>query len=201
MNLLLVDTKPDLCEAWQASFAGVRDLQIYNGKFESLIGTFDCLVSPANSFGLMDGGIDAAITAYFGASLQARVQQEIWSSYRGEQPVGTCLMVPTENPRCPWLAHCPTMRVPMDVSWTNNAYAAFLIALIAAEAQGIQTLACSGLGTLTGRMPSGVCARQMRFAYDVWSGTFTPPDWTTPGEREWRSYGRSQAEFLRHRLR
>jgi O-acetyl-ADP-ribose deacetylase (regulator of RNase III) len=201
MDLLLVDTKPDLCEAWRTSFADVNNVQVHNGKFESLIGAFDCLVSPANSFGLMDGGIDEAIIAYFGVALESRVQQDIWRCYRGEQPVGTCLMVPTENAECAWLAHCPTMRVPMDVSWTNNAYAAYLAALISAETRGIKTLACSGLGTLTGRMPPDVCARQMRFAYDTWRGTFTAPDWTKPGEREWRSYGRSQVEFLKHRLK
>ncbi|EHP9011265.1 phage tail protein, partial [Salmonella enterica subsp. enterica serovar Infantis] len=31
----------------------------------------------AETFGLMDGGVDAAITAYFGSPLQERVQQNI----------------------------------------------------------------------------------------------------------------------------
>ncbi|ECE9311446.1 phage tail protein, partial [Salmonella enterica subsp. enterica serovar Napoli] len=35
------------------------------------------MVSTANSFGLMDGGVDAAITAYFGPQLQERVQRNI----------------------------------------------------------------------------------------------------------------------------
>jgi O-acetyl-ADP-ribose deacetylase (regulator of RNase III) len=53
------------------------------------------MVSPANSFGLMDGGIDAAITKYFGKELMQRVQARIMQEYCGEQPVGTAIMVPT----------------------------------------------------------------------------------------------------------
>ena len=142
------------------------------GPFESMLGAFDCLVSPANSFALMDGGIDTAIIHHFGVPLEERVQREIWRVYRGEQPVGTCLMVPTGTPQCPWLAHCPTMRVPKDVAWTNNAYQAFLAALTIAEATGVQRLACPGLATGAGHMPVDVCARQMRFAFDCWSGAF-----------------------------
>ncbi len=163
-----------------------------------MLGEFDCFVSPANSFGMMDGGIDAAIVNAFGVALEDRVQREIWRHFRGEQPLDTCLMVPTHNPRCPWLAHCPTMRVPTDVSWTNNAYAAFLAALTSAETAGVTTLGCPGLGTLSGHMPADVAARQMRFALDMWRKPFATPNWEMPLDREWRSYGRSRAELLRH---
>jgi O-acetyl-ADP-ribose deacetylase (regulator of RNase III) len=199
MNILLIGISPELCEQWQLAFAGLANVQVHNQKFQSLIGQFDCLVSPANSFGLMDGGMDAAITDFFGTQLETRVQEEIWQKYRGEQPVGTCLIVPTFHEKCPYLAHCPTMRVPTDVAWTNNAYAAFLAALTTAEAHGISTLACPGLGTGAGEMPPDVAARQMRFAYDTWSGPFVRPNWDIPNEREWRSHGRSRSDFLSHR--
>jgi O-acetyl-ADP-ribose deacetylase (regulator of RNase III) len=198
MKVFLVDTNPELCDQWQTAFAGVDGVHIHNVRFESLIGEFDCLVSPANSFGLMDGGMDAAIIDYFGCALEEAVLREIWKHFRGEQPVGICLMVPTQNARCAWLAHCPTMRVPEDVSWSNHAYAAFLAALSSAEAAGISTLACPGLGTQIGKMPPGVAARQMRFAYDLWRSPFTRSNWQMPLEREWRSYGRSRGEFLKH---
>ena len=190
MKVVLVDLEFSLCEAWRAAFAGQDDVHVHNDYFETVVDGFDCFVSAANAFGIMDGGIDAAIIAYFGTALQDRVQQEIWSRYRGEQPVGTCLMVPTEHPRCPWLAHCPTMRVPMDVSKTNFAYAAFLAALTAAEAHGIQVLGCPGLGTLTGRMPAEIAARQMRYAFDRWRGQFAPSSWEALLGHELRSHGR-----------
>lgn len=200
MKLILLDLAPALCEAWRTAFADVPDLQIHNSSFERLIGSYDCLVSPANSFGLMDGGIDAHIIDVFGPALEQRVQDEIWRVYRGEQPVGTCLLVPTGDPRCPWLAHCPTMRVPMDVSWTNHAYAAFLAALTSADNAGIGVLCCPGLGTHTGHIPPDVAARQMRFAYDLWSGPRARPEWGKLSDREWRSHGRSRAEYLRHQF-
>lgn len=200
MKLLLVDSEPQICTAWRSAFAGLEDVHVHDGTFESILGAFDCFVSPANSFGMMDGGIDAAITYVFGVQLQERVQDEIWRLYRGEQPVGTCILVPTDDPRCPWLAHCPTMRVPMDVSWTNNAYAALLAALTTAGNAGIEVLASPGLGTLTGHIPPDVAARQMRYAYDLWSGPRTYPEWDQFSDREWRSSGRSRQEFLLHQF-
>ena len=200
MKLILVDTEPQLCAAWRTAFAGLDEVHVHNGPFQALLGTYDCFVSPANSFGLMDGGIDAEIIDAFGPALEERVQDEIWRAYRGEQPVGTCLLVPTGDPRCPWLAHCPTMRVPMEVSWTNHAYAALLAALTAAGNAGIQVLACPGLGTHTGRIPPDVAARQMRYAHDLWSGPRAYPQWGKISDREWRSSGRSREEFLLHQF-
>ena len=200
MKVLLLDRSPALCNAWRETFEGIENVAVHHGSFEPLIGSYDCFASPANSFGLMDGGIDAAITDFFGYGLQQRVQDEIWRVYRGEQPVGTCLLVPTEDPRCPWLAHCPTMRVPMEVDWTNHAYAAFLAALTTAGNAGIRRLACPGLGTHTGRIPPDVAARQMRFAYDLWSGPLIHPEWGKLSDREWRSSGRTRDEYFRHKF-
>ncbi len=200
MNVLLFDTRLELCEAWRNAFAGVEAISVHHSSFRSLPSAFDCLVSPANSFALMDGGIDAAIIEHFGVGLEERVQREIWRVYRGEQPVGTCLMVPTLTAHCPWLAHCPTMRLPTDVSWTNHAYQSFLAALTSAESAGVRTLACPGLGTGVGHMPVDVCARQMRFAFDCWGGAFAPSNWEKPHEREWQSHGRSKVELLKHRF-
>ncbi len=53
------------------------------------------MVSAANSFGLMDGGVDAAITTFFGSQLQARVQNHILREYLGEQPVGSAFVIET----------------------------------------------------------------------------------------------------------
>lgn len=53
------------------------------------------MVSAANSFGLMDGGIDAAITDFFGKQLPVRVQARIISEYGGVQPVGTSFIIET----------------------------------------------------------------------------------------------------------
>jgi len=68
LNLILVDPKSALCMAWHKYFDSLPNIDIVNGYFEQLP-EFDCMVSAANSFGLMDGGVDLAITRYFGGSL------------------------------------------------------------------------------------------------------------------------------------
>lgn len=65
LQLILVDPIPDLCEQWQLKFEGQSNIEIVNGQFEDLP-NYDCMVSAGNSFGLMDGGVDGAITRYFG---------------------------------------------------------------------------------------------------------------------------------------
>ena len=67
-KLILVDLKPALCTAFQKYFSGLPSVEIVNGYFEELP-EFDCMVSAGNSFGLMDGGVDAAIIRFFGHAL------------------------------------------------------------------------------------------------------------------------------------
>ena len=67
------------------------------------------MVSAANSFGLMDGGVDLAITRFFGEPLMQRIQTRILEEYLGEQPVGTSLIVETGHPAHPFVAHTPTL--------------------------------------------------------------------------------------------
>src|SRR5687768_12354429 len=129
-RLILVDPLRDLCRAWEKHFAGLPGVSIVGGLFEELP-EFDCMVSAANSFGLMDGGVDAAITRFFGPELQIAVQRRILHEYRGEQPVGTSMIVDTGHDRHPHLAHTPTMRVPMSIARTDNVYRAMWAMLIA----------------------------------------------------------------------
>lgn len=59
----------------------------------------------------MDGGVDAAITGYFGSSLQRAVQQRVLKDFEGEQPVGTSFVIAAPMPRGRhrFIAHTPTM--------------------------------------------------------------------------------------------
>jgi O-acetyl-ADP-ribose deacetylase (regulator of RNase III) len=45
----------------------------------------------------MDGGIDFAISQFFGWGLENNVQRRILDEYSGEQPVGTSMIVETGN--------------------------------------------------------------------------------------------------------
>jgi O-acetyl-ADP-ribose deacetylase (regulator of RNase III) len=187
-QLLLVDPNPTLCRALQTAFTGLPNFTIVPGYFEELA-AFDCMVSAANSFGLMDGGVDAAITNFFGEQLQRRVQQRILDEYLGEQPVGTSMIVATNHEKHPYIAHTPTMRVPMTIADTDNVYTAMWAMLLAVRqhnqtaAEPITIVACPGLGTATGRMPFDEASRQMALAY---TNFLNPPrriTWDVAGER------------------
>ncbi|KAB8140057.1 phage tail protein [Chloroflexia bacterium SDU3-3] len=170
LHLILVDPKPALCRALRKAFDGLPNVEVVQGYFERLP-AFDCMVSAANSFGLMDGGVDAAIINFFGDQLMARVQRRILDVYLGEQPVGTALIVETQHPKHPFIAHAPTMRVPSSVAESENAYLAMWATLLAVRqhnqtaAPPIRTLACPGLATATGGMLLDEAARQMALAY------------------------------------
>ena len=121
--LVLCGIQPALCEAFRQHFAGFSLVRVFDGPFQN-VPDFDCVVSAGNSFGLMDGGIDLALVQFFGPPLEIAVQKMIGRDYLGEQPVGTCAIVPTGNTRHPFVAHAPTMRVPMTISRTDHVYLA-----------------------------------------------------------------------------
>jgi O-acetyl-ADP-ribose deacetylase (regulator of RNase III) len=169
-ELILVDPNAELCKEWRKKFKGAPNVKIVNDRFENL-GQFDCVVSAANSFGLMDGGVDLAIINFFGIELMDRVQTMIIDEFFGEQPIGTSVVVETGSPKHPYIAHTPTMRIPMSIAKTDNVYTAMWALLVAIarhnkrEARRIDIVACPGLGTATGQMPADEAARQMATAY------------------------------------
>lgn len=173
-KLIIVDTNKDVCDAMEKAFAEFDDVEVVNGPFEDLE-DYDCMVSAANSFGIMDGGVDGAITRYFGRGLMSRVQAAIITEYSGEQPVGTSEILRTGNDEHPWLAHTPTMRIPSDIRGTDNVYLAMKAMLKATDRHNvyyedflknqINSVACPGLGTLTGRLSPECAAEQMALAY------------------------------------
>jgi O-acetyl-ADP-ribose deacetylase (regulator of RNase III) len=183
IEIHLRDLGKSLVDAWRREFAGVASVSTSCGDiFSTKSGAVgqndpidvraDAIVSPANSFGFMDGGIDAVYTHQFGVGLQQRLQQRIAAEHDGELPVGMAVIVPTMHADIPWCISAPTMRVPRDVADTVNAYLAFraaLRAVLAHNASGqtpIKRVLCPGLGTAIGKMPVGRCARQMRVAWD-----------------------------------
>ena len=171
IKLILVAPDYALYQAFKHQFDYLPNVEVANCDFEQL-SSYDCLVSPANSFGMMDGGIDAAITAFFGMQLMERVQQRILDDYLGEQSVGTSFIIETGHPQYPFLAHTPTMRVPMQIVGTDIPYMAMWAMLLAVRqynrtaVKSIVKIACPGLGTGIGRIPPMESARQMALAYD-----------------------------------
>jgi O-acetyl-ADP-ribose deacetylase (regulator of RNase III) len=184
LTLILVDVNPMMCKAWKDAFAGHAQVVVVNDYFQNLP-EYDCMVSAANSYGMMDGGIDGHITHYFGQQLMDRVQAHIVEHYLGEQPIGTSFIVPTHHEKHPFLAHTPTMRIPEIIAHTDNVYHAMRAMLLAvrehnsSSEEKINTIACPGLGALTGQVPFEKVARQMERAYASILEPLTDLSWDT----------------------
>lgn len=91
LDLILCDLHEPLVRSWRRAFAKHPEVEIVHGDLIHVAA--DAYVSPANSFGIMDGGIDIALAARF-PLVESRVQDAI--ALRGEPlPVGHCLVVDT----------------------------------------------------------------------------------------------------------
>ncbi|PIJ48973.1 phage tail protein [Erwinia sp. OLTSP20] len=191
IKLILSAPVPAMAQAFDSAFSAIPDVTVHRGPFETLE-AFDCMVSAANSFGLMDGGVDAAITAFFGTQLQTRVQNRIIREYLGEQPVGTAFVIESGNSNHPWLVHAPTMRVPQAVDGTDAVYNATRAALLAihqhnlnaTDDKKIRTVVFPAMGAGCGRVPPESVARQMLLA---WQSVILPTrniSWQYATERQ-----------------
>ncbi len=167
------DKDPAVADALTRSFEDVDAVDVSCGDIFDL--TADAVLSPANSFGFMDGGIDAVYLMKFGTALQPRVQAVIRDRFDGELAVGSAFVLDTEHHSIPFLVCSPTMRVPLNIQRTVNAYLAFRAALLAVrrfnrEADGgrqIGSLLSPGFGTAAGQMDPLVSAVQLRRGYDA----------------------------------
>jgi O-acetyl-ADP-ribose deacetylase (regulator of RNase III) len=168
-----------IARAWSSQFGSRPGVSIHVGDI--LTQKADAILSPANSFGFMDGGIDLAYSHFFGWDLQDRLQETLRRQHAGELPVGSAVVVPTHHGTIPYLVSAPTMRVPANVANTVNVYLAFRAALLAVKAsKAIQSLLSPALGTGVGAMPIERAARQMYAAYAE----------VILGETQWRSTAR-----------
>lgn len=163
MKITLVARDAALARAWRTTFDDDERITVVEGDY--FAHPADAMVSPANSFGIMDGGIDLAIRDQLGLGVQTRLQRAIVERWHGELPIGCAELVETGDTRWPYLVAAPTMRVPESVASTLNAYLAFRAVLLACAKQpAITSLVCCGLATGIGRMEPMRCATQMKLA-------------------------------------
>ncbi|MEO0603403.1 MAG: macro domain-containing protein [Myxococcota bacterium] len=172
MRVLLCAIDDELHVAFREAFHDVAEVEAHRTSILDV--DTDAIVSPANSFGYMDGGLDLVLSQHFGWALEKRVRAELLDRHFGELPVGQAIVVSTGDRRVPWLISAPTMRVPMRIADTTHAYLAFRAVLVAVQTHNaanarsaIRSVACPGLGTGEGRMAPSVCAAQMRYAWSV----------------------------------
>ena len=162
MQVHLIDRDRALVRAWRDVFRDRDDVTVHEDDY--FAHPAGAMVSPANSFGIMDGGLDLAIRNELGFAVQQRVQRAIIDSHHGELPVGAVVVVDTGDPRWPLLVAAPTMRIPEPVGGTLNAYLAARAAFLACIARGVDSVVCCGLATGIGAMEPRRAAVQMRMA-------------------------------------
>lgn len=166
MKLILCDLNPGVTAALAGAFAEAG-VQVVTGNILSHSG--EAILSPANSFGWMDGGIDLPYRNLFGYSLEVRLQLLIAEQFDGELPVGQAVAVRTVHPQFKWLISAPTMRTPGQIRGTDNVFRAFKAALICAKKSGVMELFSPGMGTLTGGLEPQDAAGQMLRAWREFS--------------------------------
>ncbi|MGW7349211.1 macro domain-containing protein [Streptomyces sp. NPDC054854] len=166
LRVVLADINTEVVAAWWAAFADTPGIEIREGSI--LDEEADAWVTPTNSRGRMDGGVDAAIKRHLGAGIQLRVQRAIRDRFAGSLPVGSAVTVPSgaTNPR--FLISTPTMETSAEnVSETLNVALACAAAFQAVHRQNqrvpgsITSVALVGMGARTGRVPARVCANLM----------------------------------------
>lgn len=168
-----------MARAWSKHFGSQPGVTIHEGDI--LTKRADAILSPANSFGFMDGGIDLAYSHFFGWDLQDRLRERLRREYSGELPVGSAVIVSTHHQDIRYLVSAPTMRVPANIADTVNVYLAFRSALLVVKAAAeTKSLLSPALGTGVGGMPVERAARQMYAAYAE----------VILGETQWRATAR-----------
>jgi len=163
MLITLWDLDPDMVLCWTQRLG--RYAGITFGVGDLLRARVDAVVSPANSSGFMDGGIDLAYRNSFGLGIQASFQQLIDARYARTMPGGAAALVATSHTRITRLVVAPTMETPRPIAGTDHAYVATRAALACARDAGtIVCLGFPGMGTGIGRMDPDESAAQMERA-------------------------------------
>ncbi len=210
MQIVLAAVERELARAWESQCTDRPGVRVHHGSILDL--EVDAVVSPANSFGFMDGGIDLLYSSFFGWQVQDRLQEAIRQRHHGELLVGTAEIVETDNARIPFVIAAPTMRVPMILRDTVNPYLAARAALLlirhgrfsrgslAGEpvSSAIRSVAFPGLGTGVGRVNFDTCARQVAAAIDdVLTGQLFPDSWREAQVRHQLLYGEETRDLQR----
>jgi len=174
LKIIFAATEPKLADAFEKHSDGLDNIEVVRGSIFDL--ECDAMVSPANSFGFMDGGIDAWFCWRFGNKIQDSVRLAILKFWQGELPIGCAEIVETQDETVPYVISAPTMRVPMYLGDESiHPYLALRAVVMLCrngvfkdgEQMGesvnahVRTVAVPGLGTGVGAVPFDLAAFQM----------------------------------------
>lgn len=167
MLITLIDLHCDLVHEWQKliDLPNIELLQ-YTDVKSLRDSTNTAFVSPANSLGFMDGGIDKVYSRVMFPGLEAKVKSMIkkngLTSKLGRPwlPIGEAIVVPVCDGSSAVIC-APTMLMPQDVHQTQNAYYATGSALKAAALSNFDRIVFPGMCTGWGKMTPVASALQM----------------------------------------
>ncbi|GAA1401935.1 macro domain-containing protein [Catellatospora coxensis] len=186
LKVVLSDVNTKVVQAWQSAFADTPEVEISRGSI--IDRRVDAWVSPTNSLGDMNGGVDAVIKRHLGAGIQLRVQRAIRDGFGGSLPIGSAVCVPSGAANPKFLISTPTMNQSAEnVRETLNVALACAAAFQAVHLQNerepgsITSIALVGMGAATGKVPPQVCANLM------WAGYTLFQDYSFAGYDELRS--------------
>ena len=86
MKFNLVDLNKNMIFSWKKFFGENKELNIINDSIFNI--KTDIIISPCNSYGFLDGGLDLKIKEFFGDYIEKRIQNKIKSDFNGELLVG-----------------------------------------------------------------------------------------------------------------
>ena len=166
LTLVLVAVDAPMARAWRALAEGRTGLVVHEGSITDVAA--DAVVSPANSLGIMGGGIDGVYARWFPG-----ISDRVRAASGGELPVGEAVIVPTGVERPAWLVSAPTMPRPGQRLSSDGAAAGAAARAVlrlwrdSALPDGtpvrdvVRTIALPGLGTGVGGLSPEVCAQRV----------------------------------------
>lgn len=151
IKFYLCDINQEIVDSWKDYFGDHEIFYIHNiniiemfNIIKNNINNKIGIISPANSFYDMQGGVDLIYYNYFGHLLEEEIQEKIRTEKYGELAIGDSLVINIPSFQNSYLIISPTMRVPMNISETINIYLAFRSSLISISKTNISHVLVPG---------------------------------------------------------
>ena len=115
----------------------------------------DAIVNPANSAGLMGGGVAGVIRRVGGSIIEEEAVKQ------APIPIGKAVLTTGGSLPCKGVIHAPTMVRPAERATAEVVRKATGAALRCADEGGLSSIAFPGMGTGVGRLPCHIAAKTM----------------------------------------
>lgn len=115
----------------------------------------DVIVNPANSLGIMGGGVAGVIKKAGGSIIEKEAMLKAPIS------VGSAIFTSAGRLKFKGVIHAPTMEEPAMETTEEKVRKAVRAALELADNMGFKSIAIPGMGTGVGRLPKEVAAKAM----------------------------------------